>query len=102
MKYIYIISIVLLFFKSWYYGLYELKENKNKPAGYSIFFLSILRAYISFNYIKLKFLDVIFIIISKKTRKFILNFLLKINSICTTSTFEISETIEIFNICILI
>ena len=48
MKYLYIATIFIFFMKSWYYGLYEFKENKNKPAGFSLFFLSILRAYIAY------------------------------------------------------
>lgn len=60
MKYLYIIFLIILFLKSWYYGIYELKVNKNKPAGISIFFLSLLRAYISNNYINNKFLDTIY------------------------------------------
>lgn len=56
MKYFYIIVIIFLFLKSWFYGLYELKTNKNKPAGYSIFLLSLLRVNISlYNHI-IKFL----------------------------------------------
>ena len=49
MKYLYIIGLIYIFIKSWKYGLYEIKENQNKPAGISIFFISILRAHISSN-----------------------------------------------------
>ena len=50
MKYLYIIIFIYIFIKTFKYGLYEFKENQNKPAGVSIFLISILRTYIS-NYI---------------------------------------------------
>lgn len=54
MKYLALVYIVWAFLKSWYYGLYELKENKNKTAAIAIFFLAIARSnfsYYSFIYI---------------------------------------------------
>jgi hypothetical protein len=40
MKILSIFFLIYCFFKAWYYGLYELKENKNKPAAISIFFMA--------------------------------------------------------------
>ena len=42
MNYIFIVFILYLFFKSWFYGLFELKEMNNKPAATAIFVLSLL------------------------------------------------------------
>ncbi len=36
------ILIIYFFMKSLYYGLYELNENKNKPAGIAVLLLSFL------------------------------------------------------------
>lgn len=33
---------LVIFFKSWAYGTYELKNNKNKLGGFCIFFISII------------------------------------------------------------
>ena len=56
MKYLYIIVLIYIFINSWKYGIYELKENKNKPAGISIFLISLLRVYISTNIFNYKLL----------------------------------------------
>lgn len=36
------ILICYFFMKSFYYGIYEFNENKNKPAGIIVFILSFL------------------------------------------------------------
>lgn len=41
MNYLFIIFIVYFFIKSWAYGLFELKEIKNKSAATAIFVLSL-------------------------------------------------------------
>lgn len=41
MNYIFIIFLLYFFIKSWFYGLFELKEIKNKSAAIAVFFLSI-------------------------------------------------------------
>lgn len=53
MKILTLIFLIYSFFKTWYYGLYELKTNKNKTAAISMFFMAIVRSYISnyFNYL---------------------------------------------------
>lgn len=50
MKYIVIILIIFGFLKSWNYGIYELKQNKNKTAAIAIFTLSIVRPSFSYNF----------------------------------------------------
>lgn len=42
MRFLATILILYFFAKSFYYGLYEFKENKNKPAGIVVFLLSFL------------------------------------------------------------
>lgn len=59
MKYLYILIILYFSIKSWFYGLYEFKKCKNKPAGLSIFTLSILRANISIYNIIFKLLIIL-------------------------------------------
>lgn len=51
MKFIYIIVLIYVFWRSLKYGKYEIEVNKNKPAGISIFFLTFMRANISINFI---------------------------------------------------
>ena len=41
MKYLIIIYLIFVFFKTWYYGIFEMKENKNKTAAIAIFALAI-------------------------------------------------------------
>lgn len=41
MNYIFILLLLFFFFKSWFYGKYELLEMKNKPAATAIFILSL-------------------------------------------------------------
>ena len=41
MNYLFIIFILFFFMKSWFYGLFELREIKNKPAATAIFVLSL-------------------------------------------------------------
>lgn len=41
MNYIFIIFLLYFFIKSWFYGLFELKEIKNKPAATAIFILTL-------------------------------------------------------------
>lgn len=53
MKILYIMTIIFFMIKSWNYGIYEIKQNKNKSAGIAILFLSIIRfcfSLFSFNY----------------------------------------------------
>lgn len=42
MKFIAILFLIYFFFKSIYYGIFEIKENKNKPGGITVIFLAIL------------------------------------------------------------
>jgi len=44
MQYITILFLLYIFLKTWYYGIYELKTNKNKTAAISIFFMAIVRS----------------------------------------------------------
>lgn len=62
MKILYILVLIYIFIKTWKYGLYEFKENKNKPAGVSIFLISTLRAYTSNNIFNSQLLKIIFFI----------------------------------------
>lgn len=41
MNYLFIIFLLCFFIKSWLYGVFELKEIKNKPAATAIFVLSL-------------------------------------------------------------
>lgn len=43
-----IILIVICFFKSFYYGLYEIKQKQNKPGGIAVCLFAILRTYLSY------------------------------------------------------
>lgn len=40
--------VFLSFIKTIYYGVFELKEQKNKPGGFTTFFVAILRTYNSY------------------------------------------------------
>ena len=42
MKYIFIFILLLACIKSYYYGMFEIKEKENKTGGIAIIFLSIL------------------------------------------------------------
>ena len=42
-----IFLLIFFFLKTFYYGIFELKSNKNKPGGIVVFIYSILRTYIS-------------------------------------------------------
>ena len=42
MKYISILFLIYLFLKSFYYGIYEINDKKNKLGGIAIIFLSII------------------------------------------------------------
>lgn len=42
MKFIAIVLLIFAFFKSFYYGVFEIREKKNKPAGITVIFLAIL------------------------------------------------------------
>lgn len=42
MKFIAISLLIISFLKSIYYGIYEINEKKNKPAGITVIFLAIL------------------------------------------------------------
>lgn len=42
MKLVAFIFIIYAFIKSLYYGLFEIKEKKNKPGGYTTIILAIL------------------------------------------------------------
>ena len=41
MRFLIILYLIFVFLKSWYYGLFEMKENKNKTAAIAIFALAI-------------------------------------------------------------
>lgn len=47
MPYIALILLVLCFLKTFYYGIYEIKEKQNKPGGIVVCLTAILRTYIS-------------------------------------------------------
>jgi len=49
MQYISIILVILAFLKSFYYGIFEIKEKKNKFGGIVVLVLSLIRAYSPFN-----------------------------------------------------
>ena len=54
MKFLSLIIIFLGFLKSFYYGIFEIKEKNNKFGGIVTCFIAILRTYYSlycFNYI---------------------------------------------------
>lgn len=63
MKYLALIYIIWAFLKAWYYGIYELKETKNKTAATAMFLLAIVRSnfsnynfiYIILNYFHINF-----------------------------------------------
>ncbi len=42
MKYVAIALLIFSFLKSIYYGVYEIKEKENKPAGITVICLAIL------------------------------------------------------------
>lgn len=42
MKYLFIFILILGFLKSFYYGLFEIKEKEIKPGGIAVIFLAIL------------------------------------------------------------
>ena len=42
MKYIFIFILLLACIKSYYYGMFEIKEKENKTGGIAIIFLAIL------------------------------------------------------------
>lgn len=45
-----IILIFVCFLKSFYYGIYEIKQKQNKPGGIAVFLFAILRTYLSYCY----------------------------------------------------
>ncbi len=47
MAYLALFLIVVAFFKTFYYGVYEIKQKKNKPGGITVCILSFLRTYLS-------------------------------------------------------
>ena len=47
MPFLAIFLLILCFLKTFYYGIYEFKTNKNKPRGIAVCLYSILRTYIS-------------------------------------------------------
>lgn len=42
-----IILIFICFLKSFYYGIYEIKQKQNKPGGIAVCLFAILRTYLS-------------------------------------------------------
>ena len=50
MPFLAIFLLFFCFFKTFYYGIYEFKTNKNKPGGIVSCLLAILRTYISIIY----------------------------------------------------
>lgn len=47
MPYLVLILLLICFFKTFYYGLYEFKEKQNKSGGIAVCILAILRTYIT-------------------------------------------------------
>lgn len=45
MPYLALILLVLCFLKTFYYGIYEIKEKQNKPGGIAVCCLAIFRTY---------------------------------------------------------
>lgn len=50
MPFLAIVLLIYCFFKTFFYGIYELKNNKNKPGGIVVCLFAILRTYISLLY----------------------------------------------------
>ncbi len=46
MPYLALILLVWCFLKTFYYGIYEVKQKQNKPGGIAICLLAILRTYL--------------------------------------------------------
>lgn len=42
MKYLFTFILILGFLKSFYYGLFEIKEKENKAGGIAVIFIAIL------------------------------------------------------------
>lgn len=42
MKFIFIFILLITFIKSFYYGMFEIKEKENKPGGIAIILLAFL------------------------------------------------------------
>ncbi len=42
MKFLFTFILLIGFLKSFYYGLFEIKEKENKPGGIAVIFLAIL------------------------------------------------------------
>lgn len=47
MPYLALFLIIYCFFKTFYYGIYEIKQKQNKPGGMAVCFLAILRTCLS-------------------------------------------------------
>lgn len=47
MPYLALILLLLCFLKTFYYGIYEIKQKQNKPGGIAVCLIAILRAYLS-------------------------------------------------------
>ena len=41
MKFLIVLYLIFIFFKTWFYGIFEMKENNNKTAAIAIFALTI-------------------------------------------------------------
>lgn len=50
MSFLAILLLLFGFFKTFYYGIYEFSQNKNKPGGIVVCIYSILRTYIPLLY----------------------------------------------------
>ncbi len=47
MVYLALFLLIICFFKTFYYGVYEFKEKQNKSGGISVCLLALLRTYLS-------------------------------------------------------
>lgn len=57
MKIIAILFLIFIFFKSIYYGIYELKKIQNKTAAIAMFFMATVRSNIPYSCITFSLLD---------------------------------------------
>jgi len=57
MKIIFIIFLIYAFLKTWYYGLHEKKNNKNKTAAIVIFSMAIVRFHLPYSNTSFLFLN---------------------------------------------
>lgn len=51
MPYLALFLILYCFLKTFYYGIYEIKQKQNKPGGIAVCLFAILRTYLSEHYV---------------------------------------------------